>query len=807
MSKKNHARGARPLQPRHSEPTSSRPVQGLALPARALTGVVVAGAVIGGSAAPVLAQEPARTAADAGPAVRRFDIPAGPLSEAVAAYGRATGLVVQDPGAVIGSTRTAGASGEMTDEGALRQLLGGTGVTYRFVSARTIRLERGDLPPARLTERATVLAPLTVTGAQVSASPKYAQPLRDVPQTVTVVPREVIEQQGATSLRDVLRNVSGLTVNAGEGGATPGDNFNLRGFSARSDVFVDGVRDIGGYSRATFNVEQVEVAKGPGSTYTGRGSTGGSINLVTKTPHVRQDYSATAALGNAEYGRATLDANQPLGVAGGAFRLNAQYEHDGVAGLDVVEKENWGIAPSLAFGLGGSTRLTAQYFHAEQDNTPAYGIQSQDSLPRVDTRNFFGLTDLDHENVAADEATLRVEHAVGSTLSLRNQSTWRRSEVDRIVTFASTASLSRSSRSHLTEDENLSNQTTLNAAFETGPLRHTLVGGIEVARERSTFGSYAFSAAPPAIADLNDPDPDDPYTGVATARRPTRDATSTSVGVFAFETLQVAPQLELTGALRYDYFRAQYQDSLGVALDPAGTTTRALTWRAGAVVKPTASGSVYAAVGTSFNPSGETLALDSRGTAGLDPERSRSAEVGTKWDLLRQRLSLSAALFRTEKTNARMTNPADPNGPQILAGEQRVQGAELGLAGKLARWWTVFTNYAFLDSELVEGSGTDVGKPLPNTPRHSGSVWTTFALPRRAEVGGGMRYMGERFVRGSFYVPDYTVFDAEAGVPVGERLTLRLNVYNLADRTYYDNGRFWVPSPGRTVRVSASYDF
>lgn len=775
-------------------------------PGWALTGALMASVALGGAATPVFAQQDsAGTPGPTRPSTRRFDIPAGPLSRAMAAWMNNTGINVFDPQGVVGDLRTPGVTGVLGDEEALHRLLAGTGLTYRFTSSRALRLERGELRPLGIAGRTTQLDSITAVGRQGLQSPKYAGPPRDVPQTVNVVPQAVIQQQGATSLREVLRNVSGLTVNAGEGGATPGDNFNVRGFSARSDVFVDGVRDVGGYSRQTFNIEQVEVAKGPGSTYTGRGSTGGSINLVTKTPHIQQSLLATGSAGTEDYGRVAVDLNQPLddaGVRGAAVRLNAEWQDGGVAGLDVVKKRSWGVAPSLAFGLGTRTELALTGFHNEQNNIPTYGITSQDSIPHVDTHNFFGLTDIDHERVNASQAGARLTHQLGAGLSLRNQLSWSLADADRLVTFAS-PNKTRASRSHITHDANLTNLTSLQAGFRTGAVRHDVALGVELTREHSTFAGYTLSATPPSVGDLNDPNPDDAYTGTISERRPTRDASARSAAVYAFETMKLGERLELNGGLRWDYFRAEYQDSLGAPLDPAGTTTKALTGRAGIVYKPAHNGSVYAAYGTSFNPSGELLALDSRGNAGLDPERSRTYEVGTKWDVAGERLSLTAAAFRTEKTNARMANPDDPSGPQILAGDQRVDGIETTATGHVTRAWSVFGGYTWMDSEIVRGAAADVGHEIPNTPRHTATLWTSYTFPWRLEVGAGARYVGRRYVRGTFWVPSYTTADAEAALPVGRQLSLRLNLYNLTDETYYDTGRFWVPAAGRSARLTA----
>ena len=186
---------------------------------------------------------------------------------------------------------------------------------------------------------------------EILSSPKYTEPLRDVPQTVTVIPKAVFEEQGATSLRDVLRNVPGISMQAGEGGVPNGDNLSIRGFNARTDMFIDGVRDFGGYSRDPFNIEQVEVAKGPSSSYSGRGSTGGSINLSTKSPTLTPAYSGSFGYGSDDFKRFTADFNQPLEkvLPGAAFRINAMFNDADFPGRDVATNQRWGVAPAVAF--------------------------------------------------------------------------------------------------------------------------------------------------------------------------------------------------------------------------------------------------------------------------------------------------------------------------------------------------------------------------------------------------------------------------------------------------------------------------
>src|SRR5687767_14578463 len=295
----------------------------------------------------------------------RFTIPAGPLADVVAAFERLTQVKVVLTNSAIAMIQSPGVTGTLTIRQALGELLAGTSVAFTFTGRNAVNLELragGEF--------------VAVTGeGPAMTSRKFTEPLRDIPQTITVVPASVIESQGATTLRDVLRNVTGISIQAGEGGVPAGDNLSIRGFSARTDFFIDGVRDVGGYSRDPFNVEQVEVVKGPSSTVAGRGSTGGVINMATKAPHLAASRNVSVGLGSADHKRGTLDINQPLvGLDGAAFRLNAMWTDSNTPGRDAVQNERWGVAPSLAFGIGTPTRITADYSHLDQQNLPDYGI-------------------------------------------------------------------------------------------------------------------------------------------------------------------------------------------------------------------------------------------------------------------------------------------------------------------------------------------------------------------------------------------------------------------------------------------------
>ena len=791
-------------------PRTSNSTVGSAL---TLSGLLVASSVAG--AVPAGAQSvgvESRGRSQQADRKQRFDIPAGPLDAGLRAFEAMTALTLRLDAPLAG-VQTKGAQGELTSRQALAQLLDGTGLTFIF-TGETVVMVRPKGP--------AVLDAVRVMADQSprASSPKYTAPLLDVPKSVTVIPREVIEAQAATSLREVLRNVPGITINAGEGGTFPGDNFNVRGFSATNDIFVDGVRDVSGYSREAFNLEQVEVTKGPNSAMSGRGSTGGSINIVTKQPSLREMRSAGLVLGSADQRRGTGDINQPIpvrGIPGVAFRMSAMKNDAGVAGLDAVENNSWGVAPSLAIGLATPTQLTLSYMRTGQHNLPSYGLETFNEVPKVDTRHFFGLRSLDFEKVDANVTTARLDHSFGEHAQLRNQFTRGHSAVSRIVTPANPTTGVRSPKTHMVDNEVLSNQTNLTSTFETGSVEHALVTGVEVSRENSVRGSFTVVNRPlPVIADLNNPSADENYQSDITPVI-TRTVRAKSLAAYAFETMKLGSAVELNGGLRWESYKPEYTDSASKAAAAtsgfAPATARNLSGSVGLVVKPKRNGSVYASYGTSFNPSTENLSNDAiSANSSLPPEKSVSYEIGTKWDLFKQRLQTAFALFRTEKTNARTSDPANPGLGTILSGKQRVEGGEVSVAGRITHRLNLLGGYSYLESEYVESlNPAQVGTSFANVPKHSVNAWTTYEVTEKLEVGGGGRYVDRRFLRitgtNEVWVPSYHSYDAMASYKMNTTLGLQLNVYNLTDKLYYDSGRMWVPAAGRAVSVTTSVTF
>ena len=652
------------------------------------------------------------------------------------------------------------------------------------------------------------------------ASPKYTEPLRDTPQTINVVPSTVIEERAATSLRDVLRNVPGISLVAGEGGGPQGDSLRIRGFAANTDLFVDQMRDPAQYNRDPFFVEQVEVVKGPSSTYVGRGSTGGSVNLVTKTPRLGAFVDGIATLGTDETMRGTIDVNQPLAplgftaLGGAAFRLAAMAHDSETAGRDVVEDTRYGFAPSLVFGLGRPTRVTLSGLYFEEHNIPDYGLPLVGGQPvaDLDRSNFYGFRNLNTEDVTVEMTTLEIEHDLNESVTLRNQ--LRREYATRFSIVSpprnpnvAAGTVTRNPTGRDGDTEFWINQTDATLRFATGPLGHTVVTGIELADEHAENQRITFAGAP--LDNLFNPNPDAAFTGTRTPQAKT-DVEADTFAYYLFDTIKIGENWQVLGGARWDRFAADFkQDDIELSRVDRFWSTR------GAVVyKPAPNGSIYAGYGTSFNPSAEALSLSadvsSNAFVGLDPEENESYELGTKWDLLDESLSVNFAVFRTEKTNARTEDP-DVD-VVVLQGTQRVEGFEIGLAGNVTDTIQVIGGYAYMRSEILSSvNAAEVGNPVGNTPKHTFTLWATWETPWNLQLGAGGQFVGRRTVSNSNpnRVPAYAVFDAMAAYHLTESIDIRLNVLNITDKFYFERlhggGSHGVPGAGRTALVSFAF--
>ncbi|NDK39194.1 catecholate siderophore receptor Fiu [Pseudoxanthomonas gei] len=689
--------------------------------------------------------------------------------------------------------------------------------------------------------------------AEKVASPKFTQSLQDTPQTIQVITSELFNQQGATNLTEALRNSPGVgTFYAGENGNTStGDAIYMRGFDTSSSIFVDGVRDIGSVARDLFNIDQVEVTKGPAGTDNGRSAPTGAINLVTKQASLRNAVSGTVSVGTDAQQRATADWNQTFaGAPGSAFRLNAMWQDSDVAGRDHVNNKRWGIAPSLAFGLDSATRYYLNLLYVKQDNVPD-GFVPTIGLPGwqpqagqaalvghpVDPENFYGTTS-DHDHVDAQMATFRFEHDFSDTLKLTNTLRWGKTVQDYLLTaFMSTGANTiftdvndlstysiRRSNPTFKDQENtiLTEQLNLRADFSTGSVEHNLSTGLEFAREKQDALTLAATNGSnwPA-ANLYNPEWNVSgltwaYNGASAAG-----ATTTS-SAYLFDTLKFGSRFLLTAGLRIDHYQTEYE-----TVTAAGVATRLedsdtlFNWKAGGVYKASDDVSLYANYALSQQPPGGSnfalsTAANNAGNPNMDPQKARTLEVGTKWNLIEEGLALNLALFQTEVTNEITGSAAEG---YFQDGRKSVTGIELSAVGNLTPNWSISAGYTHQQARVEEGTAVaaDGTNNLAYTPEDAFTSWTTYRFPFGLTVGGGVRYSGEthRGTDGAIGTPaftkSYTVYDAVASYEVNDRLVLRLNGYNLFDKQYVaainKSGYRYTPGAPRTFLLSADFRF
>lgn len=691
----------------------------------------------------------------------------------------------------------------------------------------------------------TELSPIRVEGQAIdgyqvreASSPKMTAPLLDTPRSITVIPEVLIKERGATSLQDVLRTTPGITFGAGEGGTPVGDRPFIRGYESSTDIMIDGLRDFARGSHETFNLESVEILKGPSSAYSGRGATGGSINLVTKTPKLGNFVEVSGGVGTDDNYRGTADANWAF-TDTTAFRLNVMRMGGDVPGRDHVEIDRWGVAPSLSFGLGTPTRVTLSYSHIENNDMPDLGMPfdnkarpSRTTPLRPDRDNFYGRKNVDFRNNTFDTGTARIEHDLNDKFTVRNTSRYTKTLNEYLMTrpsfdnctaasVGSCASednglmFTRSDRARYRSSEALQNQTDIFGEFTTGRLRHSVTVGAEFSKE--TLYSRSMTGLPgPDRDSFYNPNPGRQYDYNIVRGPKTNDGNIKARSLYAFDTVKFSEQWEANAGLRYDNYR--------VTDNTNNRSDNLWNYQLGLVYKPMPNGSIYVSYGTSSNPVGENLgqAGGADGPAGgaairdLRPEKSRSVELGTKWDIFDRRLSLTGAIFETKKTDARTFDPI--TGDVTLDGNNRVRGVEVGVAGAITPKWSVWGGYTYLDPEVTKYRGgaaasTDYsGKQMKFIAKQSFSLWSTYKVLPEVTVGGGATFVGKRFVDDAnrLELPSSWRYDAMVQYQVNKGLDLRLNLNNLTDERIYDAshvGLFALMAPGRSAMLTATYRY
>lgn len=683
----------------------------------------------------------------------------------------------------------------------------------------------------------------------------------DVPQVVNVINGETLMEQGVTSLEQALRNVPGITTQIGEGGVMSGDQFFIRGLSAKNDVFTDGLRDFGVFTRDSFNYGQVEVFKGPSAAAFGRGAAGGGINTTSKTPFTDTAGNASIALGDGAYARATADWNQDIGD-GVAFRVAGMMHKNENTGRDRAYSERWGIAPSIAFGLGSPTTISFAYLHQDEEKLPDYGIPTAISggIGRpvseygVDPANYYGFAG-DIDTTVVDTFTARLRHDINDWLTLTSDTKY--GYYQRYSQYTATTCNAACGTALLDGDpatvamasvggpgpyeqdtQGVQNISTLSVNAPIGGLRNEFMIGSDVSWQENDRNGFAYVGRETTKDLLN------PQLGTApdvSAANSLRLTTAKDVSVFVSDRLWFNDQWSVTVGLRQAYYEVDQMATNLTATSSCNGATIAIgagcrtssnseffTPQVGVIWEPAAGQSYYVSYSSSAKPvgvsvgNGDTVA--GSGTVGgisaqdLDPEENTNIEVGGRIALFDNRVQLQGAIYQTKKDNAKvidsLTNDIVTSGDSL-----ELTGFELGVAGAITDQWSINANFSYVDAEITDSTTTFtpigattarsvIGNKTNFVPETAASLWTTYNFTGALlglEVGGGVTYQDDVFLNtaNSAIAPGYTTIDGLISY-AWDRFRLSLNGYNLSDETYYAqvHGNRVTPGQGRTFIAS-----
>ena len=695
-----------------------------------------------------------------------------------------------------------------------------------------------------------------------SANTKFVAPLLDTPKSVSVISKQIIQDTQVTTLSDALRTVPGITLGAGEGGNPNGDRPFIRGYNSESSMYVDGVRNATSQNREMFAVEQVEVTKGSASAMGGAGSVGGSVNMITKVAKKGDSLEGSVAAGTDDYQRITLDGNKDFGN-GIAARVAVMGHHNNKPGQgdNGAEYKRAGIAPSITFGLDTPTRATLSYYYIKTDDLPDSGIPYWNPADNtatgkpldVEQGTYYGWKGRDFQKQENQTGTFKLEHDFNDNLTISNIASYIKSKNDFIWTQPDDSQKNiandeiwRRANTRITDTTGYSDQLSLRGKFNTGVLKHSFNVGAEYSHLESDKGSYTITSksgkpitGSPATGACSvgidaasdywctsayNPNSRDPWLGSIAANKKVTTTTAETTSVYLLDSIEITPQWLVDLGARWDKFDTELKtNATGVKIE---NNTDFFSYQAGLTFKPVENGSIYASYATSANPVGIDAGDGSETSLNanikdLDPEKARTIELGTKWDLFNDKLNVTAAIFRTEKQNTRiqLDSTTYTNG-----GESKVDGIELGVNGNINDKWAVSAGYTYLDSEQTDpgpscnrqgvctAENAAKGKNLPNVPKNSATLWTTYQVLPQLTVGAGAIYSDKVYgdTVNTKFAPSYVRYDAMARYNVNKNVDLQLNVNNLSDERYFTKAyasHYTTEAEGRNAVLSLNFKY
>ncbi|HLP03072.1 MAG TPA: TonB-dependent siderophore receptor [Opitutaceae bacterium] len=642
--------------------------------------------------------------------------------------------------------------------------------------------------------------------------------LVDVPQSISVITRELIDDQAMQSIGDVTRYVPGVGIAQGEGNR---DTPVLRGNSTTADFFIDGVRDDVQYFRDLYNVDRVEVLKGPNAMIFGRGGSGGLINRVTRQANGRPHHEATVQLGSWDHYRGTVDIGDKL-TDTFSYRVTGLYEDSG-SYRDGTTLRRYGVNPTFRYVVSSATTLRFGYEYFHDERAADRGVPSYQGRPlAVDPSTFFGDPAQSAVDAAVHTAFATIEHRFAANLTLRNHT--RFSSYDKFyqnvfpgAVNAAGTNVALQAYNNATQRDNLFNQTDVVWDLAAAGLKHQILTGLELGRQvtdnrRNTGYFVTISPTTTSIfVPISSPRTTLPVSFRQSATDADNHGVATTVALYAQDQIEFTPHLLGIFGLRYDRFEVDFHNNRTRAeLESADNM---LSPRAGLVFKPAQNVSLYTSYSMSFVPrAGEQLASLSLTNRNLDPEEFKNYEFGLKWDL-RPELSVSAAVYRLDRTNVAIADPTDST-KSILVDGQRTKGLEFGITGRITRIWSIAGGYAYQDGEILSTQSATVraGARLAQLPRHTISLWNRYDLSRDWGVGLGAIYRDEIFTStdNTVRLPGFVRFDVAAFYRINDHLRAQMNVENILDRDYHSaahSNNNITPGSPRAVRLSVTTTF
>lgn len=624
----------------------------------------------------------------------------------------------------------------------------------------------------------------------VTSATKTATLLRDIPQSISVVNKEQIRDQAMDSVADVVAYVPGITSHQGENNR---DQLVIRGNSTSADFFLNGVRDDVQYYRDLYNVDRVEALKGPNSMTFGRGGGGGVINRVTKGAGFAPIRELTAQGGSFGNKRFTADYDQPFGQKF-AVRINGLYENSRSFRRH-VSLERYGVNPTATLSLSSKTVATFSYEHYYDRRVADRGIPSFQGQPAdIPISTFFGHPDRSHVRAGVNLASVTLDHQVGK-VGIRNRTMF--GDYDRyyqnyvpgaVTTDKSLVTLS--AYNNATRRRNLFNQTDITLSLETAGVKHTLLGGAELGRQRTkNFRSTGFfnDTSTSILVPLENPVINTPITFHQNATDADNRLHTNLGATYLQDQIEISQYLQVVGGVRYDYFDLRFHNNRnGQGLR---RIDRLISPRAGVILRPVSALSIYVNYGVAYLPSsGDQFSSLTIITQQVRPEKFSNYELGAKWDL-RRNLSLTSALYRQDRTNTRSIDPNDPT-RIVQTGSQRTNGFELGLNGNIVPRWSVAGGYAYQDAFISRATvSAQAGAQVALVPHHTFSIWNNYRVLSKLRLGMGLIHRSDMFasIDNSVVLPGYFRVDAALFYSITERWRVQANLQNLFNRRYYLN--------------------